>query len=177
LRGRDDQSEDAALEEERRLAYVALTRARERLVISHARTRRVWGEIRVQQPSRFLADLPPAGVVEPQRRAIAPLAQRIVDGNFSSVARGSAAGSRRMRASRDELDQRPPDDDVPVYQVDADVSGDSFRSGDQVTHTRHGRGKVISVTGAVGDERVIVEFASVGRMTVLARYLAADDVN
>jgi DNA helicase-2/ATP-dependent DNA helicase PcrA len=177
LRGRDDQSEDAALEEERRLAYVALTRAREQLVISHARTRRVWGEIRVQQPSRFLADLPPAGVVEPQRRAVVPLAQRIVDGNFASMARGSAAGSRRMRATRDELDQRPPDDDVPVYQVDADVAGDGFRSGDQVTHARHGRGRVISVTGATGDERVVVEFASVGRMTVLARYLAADDVN
>jgi DNA helicase-2/ATP-dependent DNA helicase PcrA len=177
LRGRDDQSEDAALEEERRLAYVALTRARERLVISHARTRRVWGEIRVQQPSRFLADLPPAGVVEPQRRNPPALGPRIVDGNFAKMARGSAAGSRRMSASRDELDQRAPDDDVPVYQVDADVPGDGFRSGDQVTHARHGRGRVVSVTGMAGDERVVVEFATVGRMTVLARYLATDDVN
>ena len=56
LRPRDDVPEEAALEEERRLAYVAITRARERLILSLARTRRVWGEIRLQEPSRFLAD-------------------------------------------------------------------------------------------------------------------------
>jgi DNA helicase II / ATP-dependent DNA helicase PcrA len=56
LRPRDDASEESALEEERRLAYVAITRARDRLILSFARTRRVWGEIRLQEPSRFLAD-------------------------------------------------------------------------------------------------------------------------
>ena len=45
------------VEEERRLAYVAITRAQLRLTLSHARTRRVWGEIRAQEPSRFLAEI------------------------------------------------------------------------------------------------------------------------
>src|SRR4029079_16695136 len=50
LREREGQVEDAQLEEERRLGYVAITRARERLVLTSARTRRVWGEIRMQSP-------------------------------------------------------------------------------------------------------------------------------
>lgn len=45
------------IEEERRLAYVAITRARERLTITHARTRRVWGEVRECTPSRFLSEI------------------------------------------------------------------------------------------------------------------------
>lgn len=56
LRPRDDVSEASSLEEERRLAYVAITRAREYLVLTYARTRRTWGEIRLSEASRFVAD-------------------------------------------------------------------------------------------------------------------------
>jgi len=56
LRARDDMTEESAMEEERRLAYVAITRARERLILTYARTRRTWGEIRLHEASRFIAD-------------------------------------------------------------------------------------------------------------------------
>lgn len=59
LREREEQSQDAQLEEERRLAYVAFTRAKHRLTLTWARTRRVWGDIRFQMPSRFLDNVPP----------------------------------------------------------------------------------------------------------------------
>ncbi|HEX4492617.1 MAG TPA: UvrD-helicase domain-containing protein [Acidimicrobiia bacterium] len=175
LRERDGQSEDAALEEERRLAYVALTRARQRLVLTHARTRRVWGEIRVQGPSRFLADLPPGCLAVPQRpAAIVPKGPRILDGNFAPT----AAASRRMRAARDDFDQRTPHgDDDPVYHLDHDAPPtEPFRTGDQVLHAIHGTGRVIAVSGAGKDRKVIVDFPAAGRMTVLARYLQADGV-
>jgi DNA helicase-2/ATP-dependent DNA helicase PcrA len=58
LREREDGDVEGAIEEERRLLYVAITRARERLFLTHARTRRVWGEIRPCDPSRFLDELP-----------------------------------------------------------------------------------------------------------------------
>lgn len=58
LRERQGVDEVDALEEERRLAYVAMTRAMERLVLSSARMRRHWGEIRIQRPSRFLDEIP-----------------------------------------------------------------------------------------------------------------------
>jgi DNA helicase-2/ATP-dependent DNA helicase PcrA len=171
LRERDGQNEDAALEEERRLAYVAITRARERLVMTHARTRRVWGEIRMQEPSRFLMDLPAGSVAVPARRVVAPMAPRIVDGNWTS--------RRRPRSTRDELDQRTSEDELPVYRVGDDLPPiEPFRTGDQVTHEVHGVGRVVAIVGGAGkDTKVLVEFSTVGRKTVFAQYLVADVSN
>jgi DNA helicase-2/ATP-dependent DNA helicase PcrA len=164
LREREGVNEDAALEEERRLAYVAITRARTRLVLTHARTRRVWGEIRLQGPSRFLDDIPPGCLAGPARpRIITPKAPAIVDGNWNAKPR------RRPRASNDEFDQRRHDDDEPVYRVDDDLEEPTvFRTGDQVSHQLLGVGRVI----AMSDGKVIVEFPGAGRKTVLPRFLA-----
>jgi DNA helicase-2/ATP-dependent DNA helicase PcrA len=53
---------DAGVEEERRLFYVGITRARERLVITHASSRLHFGQESIRSPSRFLAELPPEAV-------------------------------------------------------------------------------------------------------------------
>jgi len=175
LREREGTSEDAALEEERRLAYVAITRAREQLVMSHARTRRVWGEIRMQQPSRFLDDLPPDSLARPrQRRVDVPSAPRIVDGTWAGRDRKPRPSPSR---GRDELDQRTSYDDEPVYRVDG--AGD-FVIGGEVTHAALGTGRVVAVTGTGKDRRVVVDFGAVGRKTVFAKFLAhgaADSLN
>jgi DNA helicase-2/ATP-dependent DNA helicase PcrA len=164
LREREGTSEDAALEEERRLAYVAITRAREQLVMSHARTRRVWGEIRIQDPSRFLDDLPPDSLAQPRRsRVNLPSAPRIVDGDWAGRQR-----KPRPSRSRDELDQRTSYDDEPVFRVDD--AGD-FVIGAQVTHAALGSGRVVAVTGTGKDRRVVVDFGAVGRKTVFAKFL------
>ncbi len=165
LREREGVNEDAALEEERRLAYVAITRARHRLVLTHARTRRVWGEIRLQGPSRFLDDIPPGCLAGPPRGSAQgrpPKAPAIVDGTWSAVRR------RKPRSSADEFDQRLPDDEL-VFRVDEDLAQpDVFRTGDQVSHQLLGVGRVI----AMSDGKVIVEFPGAGRKTVLPRFLA-----
>src|SRR5206468_1305332 len=139
LREREGTSEDAALEEERRLAYVAITRARERLVMSQARTRRVWGEIRIQEPSRFLDDLPPDSLAQPRRTRITVSAPKIVDGDW-------AGRARRPRPSRsyDEHDQRTAYEDEPVFRVE-DAAG--FVIGAEVTHAALGSGRIVAVTG------------------------------
>ena len=174
LRERDDQNEDAALEEERRLAYVAITRARERLVMTHARTRRVWGEIRMQGPSRFLDDLPPGCVAQPARgRAQTPVAPRIVDGTWAARGpRRSGAG----RGGRDELDQRVEYDDEPVYQLgDPRGGGGQFGIGAIVIHPTLGTGRVMSSTGGGKDQKVVVDFGVIGQKTIYARYLTPSD--
>jgi DNA helicase-2/ATP-dependent DNA helicase PcrA len=164
LREREGVSEDAALEEERRLAYVAITRARERLVVSQARTRRVWGEIRIQDPSRFLDDLPADSLAQPRRARISAPAPRIVDGDWAGRARRP-----RPARSRDELDQRTGhDDDEPVFQVEG---GGGFVIGAEVSHADLGAGRVVAITGTGKDCRVVVDFAAVGRKTVFAKFL------
>jgi DNA helicase-2/ATP-dependent DNA helicase PcrA len=183
LREREGTSEDAALEEERRLAYVAITRARERLVLSHARTRRVWGEIRIQGPSRFLQDLPPGSLAMPRARASAtPPPPRIVDGNWvgrgspspSSQARGGR-GAFGRRNARDEMDQRVEYDDEPVYNVDDDLRGGKFAVGSTVMHQTLGYGKVVAVAGSGRDQKITVDFGAIGQKTVMARYLQGGD--
>ena len=167
LREREGTSEDAALEEERRLAYVAITRARERLVLSRARIRRVWGEMRMQDPSRFLDDLPPGSLAQPWRTPVAvPSAPRIIDGDWAGRQRRPSRSPSRSR-SHDELDQRTAHDDEPVFRVDA---GD-FVIGAQVTHTALGRGRVVAVTGTGKDRRVVVDFGAIGTKTVFASFL------
>ena len=175
LREREGTSEDAQLEEERRLAYVAITRARQQLLLTHARTRRVWGEIRLQGPSRFLDDLPANVLAAPSRRGpITPQAPRIVDGDWAGRRRQN---QRFGRGSMNEYDQRIPDDE-PSFQVDevARETDIPFRTGDAVSHTLLGVGRVVAVSGNGKDMKVIVDFPNAGRKTVLPSFLrAADD--
>jgi DNA helicase-2/ATP-dependent DNA helicase PcrA len=179
LRERDGVSEDAQLEEERRLAYVAITRARQRLFLSYARTRRVWGEIRMQDPSRFLLDLPPDSVAAARRHGTTIPPRPAASFARGSGGGGGGGGGMPPRKRRDEFDQRAPEDDLPVYRVDADVGsggagGETFRSGDAVTHELHGLGKVIAVSGSGRETKVIVDFQMAGRKTVFAKYLSGD---
>ena len=168
LRERDGISEDAQLEEERRLAYVAMTRARQHLFLTHARTRRVWGEIRLQGPSRFLTSL--SGLTTTARRS-PTRAPAIADGNWPDPA------PRRLgRGSINEFDQRVQDDE-PVFQVD-DVRAEvpaPFRTGDSVSHSLLGIGRVVAVSGNGKTMRVIVDFPNAGRKTVLPNFLSTVD--
>jgi DNA helicase II / ATP-dependent DNA helicase PcrA len=173
MREREGTSEDAALEEERRLAYVAITRARERLVLTGARTRRVWGEFRPQVPSRFLDDIPPGCLAAPRRSVPAmPKGPRIVDGNWAPKPSGFAA-----RRRRDELDQRVDYDEGPVFRVGEDdhLPQGGFAIGAAVSHQTLGEGRVVDVSGSGRDQKVVVDFGGAGRKTVFARFLHGCD--
>jgi len=171
LRERDGASEAEALEEERRLAYVAITRARDKLVMTAARTRRVWGEIRIQAASRFIEDIPPSCLALPVRppapRPTPMLVAPRPAGRPQRPSRGFGRGSW------DEHDQRSGDDDVPVYDVHADLRpSDGFAVGAEVSHAAFGTGRVVEARGSGKDTRLTVDFPSVGRKVVLARFLA-----
>ncbi len=133
-------STDEEVAEERRLFYVALTRARKKVVISHARSRVRFGQWEYMQPSRFLAEMDPALMESDVPRP---------RGSF----REAMAGAHQPTVHR----RRPSRESVGVRQV----SG-ARRSGERVRHAKHGDGKVLAAVG----EDLVVKFDD-GRMVTV----------
>jgi DNA helicase-2/ATP-dependent DNA helicase PcrA len=158
------------LEEERRLCYVGLTRAKDKLYLTWARARRRGGELRPGIPSRFLKALPP-GVVE-ERRTTSLWAPDWTSG--SAVRRyGGTRGGRYDPGSS-------PSGTVPVYRRtavppnDEEASQDSPRyvKGERVRHRRFGSGTIRGLSGVGRDLKVSVVFddAEVGEKQLLVAY-------
>jgi len=145
------------VEEERRLCYVGLTRARERLYLSWARTRYRNGRLELAQPSRFLAALPPHVVEE---RSTTPSWQPL---------RGSGAMPPRPSRPRGAAARRLPDIGFPEA-----VSQDAPRyiKGERVRHRKFGGGIVRAVSGEGRDLRVSVDFddPDIGTKQLLVAY-------
>jgi DNA helicase-2/ATP-dependent DNA helicase PcrA len=168
--------EQDELEEERRLAYVAITRARRELVMTHTQMRQIFGTTRWNRPSRFLGELP-AGVAEHvTTRAMASEArpQRYVDrGPDRDV--GGEAVMRPWRhpqapaASAPDPGSRYVDHEFFDDRSD-DVTDMKMRRGARVRHDRFGEGQVMSVV-SVGEPAVVAFFPGWGERKILARFL------
>jgi DNA helicase-2/ATP-dependent DNA helicase PcrA len=132
----------AELEEERRLAYVGITRAEKRLYVSRANVRSAWGSPSYNPPSRFLDDLPPE-VIDWQGSTEVTASQLAIE-----------RANRRGRSAGTGL--RP----IP-----------SLSPGDRVTHDAFGMGQVVAVRGADSSAEAEVDFGDeVGRKRLLLRY-------
>ena len=142
-------SDQAGLEEERRLMYVAITRARQRLYLSHAQTRMLHGQTRYNVRSRFLDELPQEALkwLTPQRAGAAQ-ARGGAGGGFSAWS--DAAPSRF--GSKGEVFASPP---VPPQKAQP---AHGLRVGLAVFHTKFGEGKVLAIEGSGDDARAQVHF-------------------
>jgi DNA helicase-2/ATP-dependent DNA helicase PcrA len=145
------------LEEERRLFYVALTRAEKRLYLSYAETRYRWGNLTICEASRFIEEIHEQFLEFPQRpKSVAP--------------------SKPVRA----LNNPPAFQRKNLKKVNAYDSGSSagmdpeliqkIQPGIEVEHSRFGRGKVISVEGAGASRKAAVFFKNVGQKQLLLKY-------
>ena len=148
------------LEEERRLMYVAITRARKRLYLSHSQTRMLHGQTRYNLRSRFFDELPESCLkwVTPRQAGFAsgmgtpwtPAQARHGQGAQARPAWGrSGLGTTSPSA---ETWQSPP---APVQKSDP---GHGIKAGQQVFHTKFGEGQVLAVEGAGADARAQVNF-------------------
>jgi len=146
------------VEEERRLCYVGLTRARERLYLSWARTRYRNGRLELAEPSRFLEALPPEVVEE---KSTTP--------SWRPGRGMSGAMPPRPSRPRGAAARRLPDLEFPE-----EVSQDAPRyvSGERVRHRKFGGGVVRAVSGEGRDLRVSVDFddPDIGTKQLLAAY-------
>jgi DNA helicase-2/ATP-dependent DNA helicase PcrA len=167
-----DPGERDELEEERRLAYVAITRARHHLLMTHTQMRQIFGKTRWNRPSRFLAELP-AGVVEYGVTAAAGGEVR-----RSAYVERDSAFEPEMRPWRHPQVAKPAAPESGGRFVDhdffddraADVSDMSLRRGSRVAHERFGEGKVTRVI-SVGEPAVVAVFPGWGEKKILARFL------
>jgi DNA helicase-2/ATP-dependent DNA helicase PcrA len=153
--------DDEELEEERRLCYVGMTRARRTLVLTGAARRRVFGEYHSTQPSRFIDEIP-ADLIE---RIVPPLSASTYQGSFPHYEFRTNPYGRRGRGER----TREPE---PAYAYeDEDQSAvPTLRAGMRVRHATFGLGSVISVEALDDDAKLVVRFASAGIKTLRARY-------
>ena len=158
IRAQDDEDE---LEEERRLCYVGMTRAQTRLILTSAARRRVFGEYRASDPSRFLAEIPSTllEVVEPM---------------FSTSSPDPTTPGRPRRGRRRDAPAAAADDELqPDYGYDYENEDQSLIGicpGTRVRHPTFGVGTILTVEPLTGDMKLRVRFADVGQKTIRAKY-------
>ncbi|MGX1132625.1 DNA helicase-2/ATP-dependent DNA helicase PcrA [Streptomyces glaucescens] len=144
------------LEEERRLAYVGITRARERLYLTRSSMRSAWGQPQYNPPSRFLEEIPPTYVDWKRTGAVAAPAgpvSGVAASLSSSRSRSSASGASGFATSRT-----------------AEKSVVSLAVGDRVTHDQFGLGTVVAVKGTGANAEATIDFGDAKPKRLLLRY-------
>jgi DNA helicase-2/ATP-dependent DNA helicase PcrA len=137
------------LEEERRLAYVGITRAREQLFLTHAWCRSQFGATQYNPPSRFLDEIP-AEVLDYRREE--PVGRSISSGGYGSAPSSSGAALRQGGTLVGT---------GPIASLNA---------GDRVTHQKFGLGTVVSTSGSGDKADATIDFGSAGVKRLLLRY-------
>ncbi len=166
-----DESGLKGLEEERRLAYVGITRAEEVCTISFAANRRVFGQWQNSMPSRFIDELPEdhVGVLTPPGlygggQVSAGIETRAAQANVYN-----SPGWKRMQARQGQYGMSQPRESRNTV-IDATAVA-SFTLGERVFHQKFGYGGVVGIEG----DKVEVEFDKAGTKKVVARFLSAKD--
>ncbi|WP_341910591.1 UvrD-helicase domain-containing protein [Polaromonas sp. YR568] len=157
-------SDAGGIEEERRLMYVAITRARQRLYLSHSQTRMLHGQTRYNLKSRFFDELPEAALkwITPKNQGFS---SAYGGGSGAWGATNSGAGGARgdwakaAFASKNLGGERFPNPAVPV-QREAPAHG--LKSGMNVFHNKFGEGKVMMLEGSGDDARAQINFTRHG---------------
>ncbi len=175
-----DESGAKGVEEERRLAYVGITRARRLCTISFAANRRVYNQWQSQMPSRFVDELPaghvevltPPGLYGGGFGAAAPAAQGPASTLHDAASRADVynspgwkrmatrAATRPMSQPREARDMVIDAQAVPAHEVGA-----------RVFHQKFGYGTVEAVEG----DKLTIEFEKAGRKNVVARFVTSPD--
>jgi len=162
---------ESGIEEERRLAYVAMTRARHVLHLSHASSRRRFGQSKPAIPSRFLDGLPEGLLHQELGGYRLPPRGGTWSGQPSWGGGWSGRGRQQEQRPTDEVDTWLVDD-VPDYENESqDASDASVHRGSHVFHTKYGEGKVLEVMGDGDKTKVKVIFADGVTRKLMASFL------
>jgi DNA helicase II / ATP-dependent DNA helicase PcrA len=148
--------ERAQLEEERRLCYVGITRAKEAVHLSAAVVRSVFGELRRTELSRFLVEVP----------------EELLDVGERRVASRPAPAPQIRRKSESLSGQHwEPDDVAAGPPPPALAADDGFETGVRVFHATFGEGRVTSSEGMGPRKKLTIDFPGVGRKVIVAKFV------
>jgi DNA helicase-2/ATP-dependent DNA helicase PcrA len=169
-----DEGGTASLEEERRLAYVAITRARRKCFILHAANRRIYGQWTSSIPSRFVAELPPANVAQETTMSGGESLWRANWSEradpFADLQRGAGRGPGWQRAATGGFERTPSR--VLEAKASAVSLGNPGRTdialGARVFHSKFGYGKVAQIEG----NKLEIDFEQAGRKRVLDSFVS-----
>jgi DNA helicase-2/ATP-dependent DNA helicase PcrA len=155
-----DESGQKALEEERRLAYVGITRARARVYVSFAANRRIYNQWQSSIPSRFIDELPKDAVEQESDPGLYGNAgAHRSSGNFSGFSDPSRSGAGFRRPMKMV--------EVEGWEVRPRTSTSDFNVGDRVFHQKFGYGRV----EAIDDVKLDIVFDKAGRKKVLDSFV------
>lgn len=160
------------VEEERRLLYVAITRARQSCVLTYAGSRFRNGQTMASSPSRFLSDMNPkflkiesSNVIPNNRTDIQSTPRREPEFTFH---RTPSANFRKLDLSKLE---RPAASHSPTAPGEVGYhTPDELSEGMRITHPRFGKGVIVSFTKVSGEDGMIVNFSQVGEKKMLLRF-------
>ncbi|MCF8378382.1 MAG: UvrD-helicase domain-containing protein [Bacteroidales bacterium] len=148
------------LEEERRLFYVACTRAENRLFLSYAQNRYRWGNLTICEPSRFLDEIDQQYIEFPRRIATSVKPDQSGPKTYDppvSTKKLKKIGKNLLQGNTGSID------------FDNDLMN-KIQPGIEVAHNRFGRGKVISIEGDGANKKAAVFFKNVGQKQLLLKY-------
>ncbi len=175
-----DESGLKGLEEERRLAYVGITRAEEICTISFAANRRVFGQWQSALPSRFIDELPeehvdvltPPGLYGGGYGAAAPGAGPASSGLEAAASRADVYNSPGWRRLQERSHQRGMSQPRESANMVIDATAVSAHTqGDRVFHTKFGYGTIMGIEG----DKLDIEFDKAGAKKVVAKFVVAAD--
>jgi DNA helicase-2/ATP-dependent DNA helicase PcrA len=159
------------LEEERRLAYVGITRARERLHLSHAWSRMLFGSTQYNPPSRFLDEIPASLVTT-------------TEGRRRPSRSSSTWGDDRWSADRWDGGRRTPEGRDRIVEAALRPKGPTpsgaealgLKVGDDVRHSKWGEGVILDIEGAGDKTEALVRFPEVGEKRLLLAWAPLEKV-
>lgn len=161
-------TEPHELEEERRLAYVGITRAMRRLTVTHAWSRLLYGSRQYNPPSRFLKEIPDELVQTVD-------GSRVVRGRYYSRSRRERSLDRAS-ANRDEIVDRALEAGRRARPSPSGADRLGLRVGDDVRHSQWGEGVIIDIAGAGDEAEASVRFGSVGEKRLLLSWAPLEKI-
>jgi DNA helicase-2/ATP-dependent DNA helicase PcrA len=170
--GQEDEDDEASIEEERRLAYVGMTRARKVLTMTYARSRKVWGQEQFNPPSRFLKEIPKEYVKFTSSIETPGFVSRFSQRSFDSETPSTGSFASKRRSFENDFESQ----DFPDYEMTNSSSGSGFQKGMRVRHPTFGVGSVFQTEGAGDQQKVSVMFSDQTIKKFVAKYARLERV-